>query len=225
MARLQSIQSTKLRQLLKHAAKPEIEVLPVIVPTYSKEDLVKHELFETIKHGFWPVKFLELQQHWMANGEPVDEYGDTQLAGEDPICGYHFDCTINDDIVIHLSLFQGDVVDYNTTTLVFGCYTMSPKNGDTVHKEEYSINGIAQLDFIIETHWAKFIDTVWPMVTEKLHAFVEYNSTRCVDRDSEIHLDLVKFTWDRFNHKLKQDLTDCQFYDWSALDTIEEWIK
>jgi len=188
-------------------------------------DLQKNELMEVLRLGYWPVKFLSEQHHWLAEGEPIDDSGTPgYIENDNDICGYSFKCWIADAIIIELDVLQGNILEIDgDSRLEFNCYNMNTQVD--IAREVYTITGFDQISDLVDSKWSNFVLSTWPLINVEFQKNMDYYKDKCEDRDAEIHHELSLFAWKNFNTKLRDDLVNCLFYDWSALDIIEKWIK
>lgn len=188
-------------------------------------NLQKRELFDIIKLGYWPVEILAEQKHWLANGEPLDDSsGPIFDPDSEAICGYEFHWLILETISIHLSIYQGNVVDIDgDSTLVFSCHNLD--TGSAISEKEFKITGFDQLESALAT-WQHFIKDAWPEVNRIIKEYANSLSKK-TDRNTLIYADMVKLAWKHFNLQLQDDVIQINGYqdNWSALDAIEEWMK
>jgi hypothetical protein len=220
--------SMQLQKLLDGVQqRTQIDISTLMPPgKMSAADLAQHELFEIVRWGYWPVSLLRQQQHWLCEGETLDDSGSTGFVEHDnDIAGYEFRCWIGDHVAIHLAVFQGNVVeiDGHNTVLRFDCYDLD--TGNEIAMQQYEITQFAQIDAILNANWQQFIEQIWPAVVETYNKHLDYYTTRCEDEDSEIHLEFTKWAWHRFNPRLREQLERLEFADWWASDVVKNWLK
>jgi len=235
--------STKLQQLLGAIQSHTQTDVGTWRPTgkMPAADLARHELFEVLRRGYWPVSLLRQQNHWLCEGETLDDSGSTGFVEDDnDIAGYEFRCWIADHIAIQLAVLQGNVleIDSHHTVLRFDCYDLD--TGDEIARQQFEITQFAQIDEILNCNWNPFIEQIWPTVDDcinkKIDKMINFPSNSVIDdsdehlvhvenRDRVLHLELTKLFWSRLNYKLQEDLLNWNFYDWNVLDEIENWMK
>ena len=191
-------------------------------PKLSAHELAQQELIETLKLGYWPVHFASDQNHWIATGEALDD--SCMIAEHNDIAGYEFKCYILETVAIHLSLYQGNMLDVDgASQLRFDSYNMN--TGDLIHMQEYTITGLQQLSDIIDSDWVKFVDQIWPDVCKTIEQNIaRYIAKTDLDQDQKIYHDLEEFVWTRFKSQLRSQLESLEFEDYYTLDTLQTWI-
>jgi hypothetical protein len=215
---------TKLQSLLKQIKTGSIDSTALVPkPQISVEELRKHEFMEILKLGYWPIKILQQQRHWLCQGEPMDDGWMTSLDPEDNICVYQFSSTIGDSIIIDLTIAQGNVLDIDGhTQLMFRIYNIDTQ--DNLGEKIYNITSMEQIDHAIDQDWQAFIDLNWPAVIENYNKVLNKYDNHCENQDAEIHLKFTKFAWVEFNQRLRTQLGMLIFDDWNAMDVVEDWI-
>jgi hypothetical protein len=187
-----------------------------------KSDFKKFEFIEILRNGFWPVKILQQEYHWIADGHVLDDSGVEYYHTGEPF-GYDHFIHIVDEISIGISIYQGDCLESesaNTELRFWMC--------DDSHKiacdETYVIESIFDLDNILKNNWPEFLKNIWPQVNKHL---ISWCGQPTADLDCQRYNRIVEFVWKEFEQELYQDLLRFNFNDgnWSALDTIENWIK
>ena len=213
-----------LQKLTKNNEETQ-RVLKILEDRQNYKHCPKDEFLQVIKHGYWPIKLLYYNKHWLSEQQPADI--DDMPINEnliDEIGSYCASTTIFNQVNLGVSIIQGNHIECEGhTQLEFFCWNENSRWGN-IPRKVFTINKLADVENALK-HWPEFIETAWPQIELVIGKKLLHQQNQ-IDVDQQLSKDFDTMIWKYFGNHLKQQLMDFVFEDdIYSIDLLNDWYE